>query len=138
MWMASQCWLFKFTPRKLFTKVFRSNKKPPSLDEGFKNFENIRGSPQRRFTSVFDLEDSRWVPLPQFKVSEYKLGILPLKLSGVPLFTKQDQKTLLAVTNAAVEPVAHCSDCRGDRKPPISLIFLLIPRNPHLKIHKIT
>jgi hypothetical protein len=36
-------------------------------------------------------------------------------LVEVPLFTKQDQKTLLAVTNAAVEPVTHSNDCGGDR-----------------------
>jgi hypothetical protein len=77
------------------------------------------GSPQRRFTSVFDLEDSRWVPLPQYKVSEYKLGILPLKLSEVPLFTKQDQKTLLAVTNAAVEPATIVTIAEAIASPPL-------------------
>jgi hypothetical protein len=41
--------------------------------------------------------------LAQFKVSEYKLGILPLK-HCVSLYKQGiDHKTILAVTNAAVE-----------------------------------
>jgi hypothetical protein len=61
-------------------------------------------SPQRRLTSAFDLDKSRWGSWLQFEVSEYMLSLLPLKQLAPRMSRVVDHKTLLAVTNAAVEP----------------------------------
>jgi hypothetical protein len=61
-------------------------------------------SPQRRLTSVFDLEKSRWESRLQLIVSGYKPGLLLLKHHVSLRKQGIDHKTLLAVTNAAVEP----------------------------------
>lgn len=54
-----------------------------------------------RFTSVYDLGLTRWVLMVSAFVSEYKLSLLPRNTLIAPVFSKQDQKTLLAVTNTA-------------------------------------
>jgi hypothetical protein len=39
--------------------------------------KNFRRFPERRLTSVFDLEKTRWASYGLHKVSEYKLSLLP-------------------------------------------------------------
>lgn len=47
-------------------------------------------------------------------VSEYKLSLLPRNTLIAPVFTKQDQKTLLAVTNTAAIQDYNLSDRVGN------------------------
>jgi hypothetical protein len=67
-------------------------------------FKNWVGSPQRRLTSVLDLENPGGSFGFRLKVSRYMPGLLPPKLS-VPVSTSYRSKTILAVTNAAVKPI---------------------------------
>ena len=67
------------------------------------------GSPQCRLTSVFDLVAPGGYLGSVAFVSGYWPGILPLELQRFPLSQGIDHKTLLAVTNTAVEPVTHLS-----------------------------
>jgi len=64
----------------------------------------IAGSPERRLTSAYDLENQVGIVDTRFKFP----GSCPVychKVSRFPFTYRQDQKTLLAVTNVPVEPV---------------------------------
>lgn len=69
---------------------------------------NGLGLPQCRLTSVFDLVAPGGYLGSVAFVSGLP-GILPLELQRFPLSQGIDHKTLLAVTNTAVEPVSHTS-----------------------------
>ncbi len=73
----------------------------------------LKGSPQRRLTSAFDLEKSRWEPRLRLIVFGYKPDILPPEHHDSLLQQGIDHKTLLAVTNVAVN-LHHCSELNSN------------------------
>jgi hypothetical protein len=63
-------------------------------------------SPQRRLTSVFDLAKARWVPVVLTLSFRVQARSTAAKRRDSRIKQSIDHKTLLAVTNAAVEPLA--------------------------------
>jgi hypothetical protein len=61
-------------------------------------------SPQRRLTSVFDLANARWAPIVLTLSFRVQARSTAAKRINSRIKQSIDHKTLLAVTNAAVEP----------------------------------